>query len=94
MKGAGKWEEVQRRATRVIKRLENKPCEERWKEMGLFSLEKRRLRREMIALFKYLKGSPTKEEQDLFSVIPECRTCNNGLKLQETRLQIISGKTS
>ena len=39
----------------------------------------------MITLFKYLKGCPTEEGQDLFSVIPECRTCNNRLKLKEAR---------
>ena len=39
----------------------------------------------MIALFKYLKGCHTEEVQDLFSIIPECRTRNNGLRLQEAR---------
>ena len=41
-----------------------------------------------IALFKYLKGCQTKEGQNLFSVIPECRTCNNRLKLQEARFRL------
>ena len=53
--------------------------------MGMFSPEKRRLRADMIALFKYLKSYHTEEGQDLFSVIPECRTRNNGLKLKEAR---------
>ena len=35
--------------------------------------------------FKYLKGRHTEEGQDLFLVIPECRTRNNGLKLKEAR---------
>ena len=52
---------------------------------GMFSLEKRRLRGDMIAPFKDLKGCPTEECQDLFSILPECRTRNNGLKLQEAR---------
>ena len=52
--------------------------------MGMFSLEKIRLRSDMIALFKYLKGCHTEEEQDLFLIIPECRTCNNGVKFQVT----------
>ena len=57
----------------------------RLEKLGMFSLEKRRFRGDMIALFKYLKGCHTEEGQDLFSIFPECRTRNNGLKLQETR---------
>ena len=54
----------------------------------MFSLEKRRLRGDVIALLKYLKYCHPEEEQDLFSIIPECRTCNNGLKFQEATFQL------
>ena len=69
----------------MIQGLERKPYAERLKRLGMFSLEKRRLRGDMIALFKYLKCCHTEEGQDLFSILPECRMWSNGLKLQEAR---------
>jgi len=41
--------------------------EERLRELGLFNLEKRRLREELLAPFQYLKGAYRKDGENIFS---------------------------
>jgi len=58
---------IPRRATKMIQGMEHLSYEERLSELGLFSLEKRRLLSGLLASFQYLKGSYRKEEDRLFS---------------------------
>ena len=54
-----------------------KPYEECLKDLGILSLEKRRLRGDIIAIFKYLKGCHMEEGTSLFSPALESSTQTN-----------------
>jgi len=68
----------------MIKSLEHLLCEERLRPLGQFSLERQRLRRDIISSYKYLKEGFKEDGARLFSVV----TRDNGHELKHRRFHL------
>ena len=59
-------ENVQRRATKIVPEIKDLPYEERLSQLGLFKLTERRLRGDMIFMYKMLNGMVDLKFSDFF----------------------------
>ena len=77
----------------MLRGLQHLPYKDRLRELGLLSLEKRRLRGDLSAAFQDLQGAYKQEGRQLFTRVNNSRTRGNGVKLKEGRLRLdVRGK--
>ena len=75
-------ERVQQKATEMTEGLEHLSHEERLSNLGLLSLEKRRLKEDLISVYKCVRCRRQRDEARLFSAACGNRTRENGCKLK------------
>jgi len=69
----------------MIRGLEYLSYEDRLRQLGLFSVKKRRLQGDLLAAFQYLKAAYRKDGEGLFTRVCTDRTRGNGFKLKGGR---------
>ena len=72
----------------MIQGLGSLPYEERLRELGLFSLERRRLRGDIITMFQDLKGGYKEDGDSVFTRSHMEKTRGNGYKLLLGRVRL------
>ena len=76
----------------MMRGLEPLCWEERLGELGLGSLGRRRVRRDLITAFQYIKRASKKDTERLLTRACSVRTRGNGFKLNEGRFRLAIGK--
>ena len=81
-------EKVQRRATKMISELKDLSYEQRLSKLGLISLEKRRVRGDLIQAFKIIKGIDKVSLNKIFTMSIGSSTRGNRFKLSKKRSRL------
>ena len=76
----------------MVEGLESMTYGERLRELGMCSLQQRRAREDIIAVFNYVKGNHVEEGANLLTAALESRTRSHGFKLREKRFHFNSRK--
>jgi hypothetical protein len=79
-------EKVQRRATRMMEEGKGKPYEERLKLAGLTTLELRRVRADMLEVYKIMRGHEGLEESKFFNRQQNKITRGHSMTLRKERV--------
>ena len=72
----------------MVKGLKGKTYKEQLRSLGLFSLEKRRLRGALIAVYTFLEGGSGGGGADLLSLVTSDRIQGNGMKLCQGKFRL------
>jgi len=79
---------IQRAATSIIRGLEHLYCGERLTDLGLFSLEQKRLQGHLTETFQYFRGAYKQERDQSFIQYNTDKTMGNGFKLKERKFRL------
>ncbi|KAK8741933.1 hypothetical protein OTU49_002018 [Cherax quadricarinatus] len=85
-------ENVQRRMTKLIPCIRNLPYEDRLRALNLHSLERRRIRGDMIEVYKWKTGINKGDVNSVLKISSLDRTRSNGFKLEKFRFRKDIGK--
>ena len=80
-------ESVQRRMTKRIQGMRDMPYEARLKQLNLLSLERRRIRGELIEVFKWYRGYNKGDVSKILRITNQNRTRYNEFKLEKFRFR-------
>ena len=80
-------ERVQKRFTRMLPGMEGISYEERLEKRGSFSLEQRRLRGDLIEVYKIMRGMDRVDSQKLFPRVEKSITRGHRFKVRGPRFK-------